>query len=80
MATSAAGRPAHRLWRADRPLASWITWLASVRQDAGSTFQPVAAACTSIALVPAPTLRSGVQKARIELELPVTCWWKIGLP
>ncbi len=63
-----------------RPLASWITWLASVRHKAGSTPQPVAAAWTSIARVPAPALRSGVQNARMELELPVTCWWKIGLP
>ena len=48
-------------------------------QLAGSTFHCCAAACTSMARAEAPALRSGFQKARIELELPVTCMPKIGL-
>ena len=39
-----------------------------------------AAACTSMARALAPALRSGVQNARIELELPVAWMPKVGLP
>ena len=51
-----------------------------VVQLAGSTCHCAAAACTSMARALAPASRSGFQKARIELESPVACRPKVGLP
>ena len=49
-----------------------VTTLFAAVQLAGSTCHCWAAACTSIARVAAPAWRSGFQKERMELELPVT--------
>ena len=66
--------------RAVRPLAAWLTTLFDAVQLAGSTCHCCAAAWTSIARAEAPAWRSGFQKARMELELPVTWMPNIGLP
>src|ERR1700721_2383469 len=68
---------------AQKPGLGWVapcdTSPREVVQEAGSTCPCAAAACTSIARAVAPAVRSGIQKARSDVEPPGGWVQKAGL-